>query len=92
MLGGLLMGIAMGVFGHFETLNPAVRLAVTTGFLGGLTTFSTYSAETTVLLLRTEYAWAVLHVVAHVGLSLAATVGGLALTTGLLRQLSGAIP
>ncbi|MFP5406635.1 MAG: fluoride efflux transporter CrcB, partial [Gammaproteobacteria bacterium] len=47
LIGGYLMGIALGGFEHFQTLSPAFRLLVTTGFLGGLTTFSTFSAETT---------------------------------------------
>lgn len=78
VLGGLLIGIALGLFNHFETLAPAIRLAITTGFLGGLTTFSTFSAEATNLLLRAEYLWAGLLVMAHVALSLLATFAGLA--------------
>ena len=46
LLGGLLMGMAMGVFSQFDAFSPAARLFFTTGFLGGLTTFSTFSAET----------------------------------------------
>ena len=46
LLGGLLMGLVMGLFAQFEALPVVLRLALTTGFLGGLTTFSTFSAET----------------------------------------------
>lgn len=89
VLGGLLMGGALGVFAQFESLSPAVRLAITTGFLGGLTTFSTYSAETVTLLLRAEYRWASIHIVTHVAASLLATLAGMAATHTLLKTLGG---
>src|SRR5581483_381360 len=57
LVGGLLMGIAMGIISHFETLPAEAQLLMTTGFLGGLTTFSTFSAETTTLMLRAQYGW-----------------------------------
>ncbi|ROU06049.1 fluoride efflux transporter CrcB [Lysobacter enzymogenes] len=84
-LGGLLMGVLMAVFAHYETLPLALRLALTTGFLGGLTTFSTFSAETSSLLLRGEYGWAGAIVAAHVGASLLATLAGVMAVRGLLR-------
>ena len=55
LIGGLLMGIAMEVIARNAVLAPEVRLLVTTGFLGGLTTFSTFSAEVTMLLVRREW-------------------------------------
>lgn len=45
LFGGYLIGLAIGVFEVFSDLGPEWRLLVITGFLGGLTTFSTYSAE-----------------------------------------------
>ncbi|RPE81674.1 fluoride efflux transporter CrcB [Vulcaniibacterium tengchongense] len=90
VLGGLLMGCALGVFDQFQSLPPAARLAVTTGFLGGLTTFSTFSAESVALLLRGDYRWAGLHLLAHVGASLLAALAGLAATRALLRLVGGA--
>lgn len=80
VVGGFLMGVAMGVFAQFETLPPVLRLAVATGFLGGLTTFSTFSAETVTLLLRKEYAWTCAIIGAHLGGALLATLGGIGLT------------
>lgn len=88
-IGGLLMGIALGVFTQFETLSPVLRLALTTGFLGGLTTFSTFSAETSTLLLRGEYLWALAAIVSHVGASLAATLSGVGLVHLLVRTATG---
>lgn len=84
LIGGYLMGIALGGFEQFQTLSPAFRLLVTTGFLGGLTTFSTFSAEATTLLARQEYVWGLTVIAAHVLGSLAMTALGI-VTVGLLR-------
>ena len=77
--GGLLMGIALGAFEHFEALPVAWRLALTTGFLGGLTTFSTFSAETLTLFLRQQYGWTAAIITAHLLGSLLMTFIGLSL-------------
>src|SRR5690348_3445003 len=77
LLGGLLMGIAMEVITRHAVLGPEMRLLVTTGFLGGLTTFSTFSAEITTLLLRREWLWSALGIAAHVVGSLALTIVGI---------------
>jgi fluoride exporter len=92
VLGGLLMGLAMGLLTQFESLSPTTRLAITTGFLGGLTTFSTFSAETVTLIMRAEYLWATVLVLAHVVLSLLATLGGIAAVAWLYNASSGASP
>lgn len=81
LLGGYLMGLALGYFEHFQALAPETRLMITTGFLGGLTTFSTFSAETTTLLVRQEYGWASLIIGSHVAGSLAMTVLGIGTVT-----------
>ena len=79
LVGGLMMGAAMGLFEQFQTLPPAIRLAITTGFLGGLTTFSTFSAETVTLLLRQQYGWTAMIVIAHTAGSVLATLAGIGL-------------
>ncbi len=85
LTGGLMMGLAMGAFAHYQALSPDIRLFITTGFLGGLTTFSTFSAEASTLLLRQQYAWFAAHVLLHVAGSLTATLAGIALIRALLR-------
>lgn len=91
LLGALAMGILMGAFLQYENMSPVMRLALTTGFLGGLTTFSTFSAEAVTLLLRGEYRWALIHVLAHVVGSLLATLLGIASIRWLFTTL-GATP
>lgn len=86
LAGGLIMGCVIGVFDHFQTLPPALRLLVFTGFLGGLTTFSTFSAEAVTLLLRQQYMWFGTHVAVHVAGSLAMTVLGIFLVRGVLHH------
>ncbi|MBS0438131.1 MAG: fluoride efflux transporter CrcB [Proteobacteria bacterium] len=85
LLGGFIIGCALGVFTQFQSLSPELRLFVTTGFCGGLTTFSTFSAETVTLFLRQQYAWAITTVSAHLLGSLAMTLAGLFLMRLLLR-------
>lgn len=85
LLGGFVMGLAMGAFAHYEAVPLAWRLAVTTGFLGGLTTFSTFSAETVITLQRHQYGWTATIIATHLLGSLLATLGGIALIRLLLR-------
>jgi CrcB protein len=73
LLGGYLVGLAIGAFALTSSVSPEVRLFVMTGFLGGLTTFSTFSAEGLNLLARGQYGWAVTHILIHVLGSLAMT-------------------
>ena len=76
LAGGLLMGCVMGLFDHLQALSPALRLFVFTGFLGGLTTFSTFSAESVQLMMAGYYAPAFLHTSAHLFGSIATTFAG----------------
>jgi CrcB protein len=80
LLGGFIIGAALGVFNQFQSLPPELRLLITTGFCGGLTTFSTFSAETVTLLLRQQYAWSAAIITAHVLGSIAMTLAGIGLT------------
>ncbi|MBS3887286.1 MAG: fluoride efflux transporter CrcB [Dethiobacter sp.] len=63
--GGFLIGISVAFFGSHPGLTPEWRLFVVTGFLGGLTTFSTFSAESMLLLQRGEFFWAFGHSALH---------------------------
>lgn len=83
--GGYLIGVALAVFGSHPGWAPEWRLLVITGFLGGLTTFSSFSAEVTTLMQQGRLLWAGLAISAHVVGSLAMTLLGLA-TVALLRQ------
>jgi CrcB protein len=79
LAGGLLMGFAMELITRHAVMSPEVTLLVTTGFLGGLTTFSTFSAEITTLLLRREWLWSVAGIAAHLVGSLLLTIAGILL-------------
>jgi len=85
VIGGFLMGVSMALMTHFEAMAPEMRLLMTTGFLGGLTTFSTFSAETAILMSRGQHEWAAALVVVHVAGSVAATFAGIGLAGMLLR-------
>lgn len=78
LIGGYLIGVALAVFAHHPGLTPEWRLFVITGFLGGLTTFSTFSAEVTVLIQEGRILWAVGAIGAHLIGSLLMTMLGLA--------------
>lgn len=77
ILGGFLIGVAMEWFSRHLGLPPELRLLVITGFLGGLTTFSTFSAEVVDALMRGQYFWGLAIVASHLFGSLLATVAGI---------------
>lgn len=85
LVGGYLIGIALAVLTHFEALPPEMRLLVVTGFLGGLTTFSTFSAEAVTLLGRAQYGWTAVLILVHVVGSIAMTFAGAASMRLVLR-------
>ena len=78
LVGGYLIGVAVAVFAGNPDLAPEWRLLIITGFLGGLTTFSTFSAEVTSLLQEGRLLWAGLAISAHVVGSLLMTIVGIA--------------
>lgn len=77
LLGGYLVGVAVAVFALRPELAPEVRLFVVTGFLGGLTTFSTFSAEVVHLIDTARYAWAAGAAALHLFGSLSMTALGM---------------
>lgn len=77
LLGGYAIGLAMGFITSRPGLAPEWRLFLVTGLLGGLTTFSTFSAEIIQQLVRQQYGSAMLGVALHLGGSLLLTVLGL---------------
>lgn len=76
LVGGYIIGIAIAYFSQASNIAPEWRLAVITGFCGGLTTFSTFSAEVISLLQQGRTAWATGSIAIHVGGSLLMTVTG----------------
>lgn len=74
--GGYLVGLAVAFFSANAHLAPEWRLACITGFLGALTTFSTFSAESVQLLQAEKYLAAALHSAAHLAGAILATVLG----------------
>ena len=81
LIGGYLIGIAMAVFATQVSLSPQWRLFVITGFLGGLTTFSSFSAEVTSHLQDGRLVWAATLAGLHLIGSVAMTVLGVATVT-----------
>lgn len=72
--GGLLIGLAMALLSRAP--DDLWRLLLVTGFLGGFTTFSAFSAESLALLLKGQPGAALLHATAHLGGALACTAAG----------------
>ncbi|MFB4203751.1 putative fluoride ion transporter CrcB [wastewater metagenome] len=85
LCGGLLIGLALELFSRTTAVPPEFRLMVVTGFLGALTTFSTFSAEVVTALRRADYLWASAAVGLHVLGSLLVTAMGMALVFWLFR-------
>jgi len=84
LIGGYVVGLALAIFAARPELSDGWRLFVITGFCGGLTTFSSFSAEVVHLLQAGRQLTAVAAIALHVGGSLVATLVGIA-TVGALR-------
>jgi CrcB protein len=83
LIGGYLVGICVALFQALPSIDPVWRLALVTGFLGALTTFSSFSAEVVAMLAQQRYALALATAALHLFGSLALTVLGMK-TAGLL--------
>jgi fluoride exporter len=78
LVGGYVIGVAVAFFSTFSALPPEWRLLVITGFCGGLTTFSTFSAELVTLLREGRVLWAFAGMAIHLGGSVLMTFAGMA--------------
>jgi CrcB protein len=76
LVGGYLIGVAIAVFQSLPQLDPFWRLLLVTGFLGGLTTFSSFSAEVVIFLMEARYGLAIGTALLHVLGSLLTTIAG----------------
>ncbi len=81
LLGGLLVGAAIAWLSRHPELSPLWRLFLVTGFMGALTTFSTFSAESLELIQRGDVGWAIAHAGLHLFGSLAAAAIGFRLAS-----------
>lgn len=79
LLGGLIIGGALALFTRQPHLDPNLRLLITTGLCGGMTTFSTFSLEIFTRLQTGNYAWALASVLVHVTGSILMAALGFAL-------------
>lgn len=77
LIGGYLIGIAVALFQAMPHLDPAWRLAIITGFLGALTTFSSFSVEVVTMLQQARYGMAFGTAMLHVTGSLLLTLAGI---------------
>jgi CrcB protein len=78
LIGAYVIGFAIAIFAKQSSLTPEWRLFIITGFCGGLTTFSTFSAEISTLVQQGRLALLTLAIGAHVGGSLLMTLAGMA--------------
>lgn len=81
LLGGFIIGAALAWFIRHPGLDPAWRIFITTGLCGGMTTFSTFSAEVFALLQAGNVIWAAASVFIHIMGSLLMTAAGYYLVT-----------
>ena len=77
LIGGYLIGVCVAAFQAMPALDPAVKLLLVTGFLGGLTTFSSFSSEVVDFLLAERYVLALSTALVHVAGSLLMTIVGI---------------
>jgi len=78
LIAGYIIGVAVAFFVRNPSLSPEWRLFIITGLRGGLSTFSTFSAEVAQRLQEGRFGWAAAEIAIHVGASVIATIAGLA--------------
>jgi fluoride exporter len=78
VIAGYIIGVAVAVFARYPALPPEWRLFIITGLMGGLSTFSTFSAEVVAHLQQGRLGWALGEIAIHVGASLLMTALGIA--------------
>ena len=88
LIGGYIVGVAVAFFAMNTTLAPEWRLLVITGFCGGLTTFSSFSAEVVLMLRQDRWMWACSTVALHLFGSLLMTFAGIATVAGIKHSAS----
>jgi CrcB protein len=86
LLGGLLMGVSIAFFQSLANISEELKLIVNVGFLGGLTTFSAYTADLFDLIQKGELSMALLLIFAHVVGALLLCYVGFYLTNLSLRS------
>jgi CrcB protein len=89
LVGGYLAGVAMEALSAPLGMAPELRLLLMTGFLGGLTTFSTFSAEVVRLMQQGRLALAGAEITAHLAGSVILTMLGIATVTTMRRLVQG---
>jgi CrcB protein len=78
VIAGYIIGVAVAFFARFPDISVEWRLFVITGLMGGLSTFSTFSAEVVAHLQQGRLGWAFIEIATHVGASLLMTALGIA--------------
>ena len=86
LVGGYVVGLAIAFFAAYSAIAPEWRLLVITGFCGGLTTFSTFSAEIVTLLQQGRAVWAIGAAAAHLAGSVLMTLAGIGTMTWFRSQ------
>ena len=85
VIAGYVIGVAIAFFGRMPSLSPEWRLFVITGLMGGLSTFSTFSAEVVSHLQNGRLGWAAGEIASHVCASVVMTVLGIAPVAVVMR-------
>ena len=88
LLGGYIVGVAVAFFALNSSIAPEWRVLVITGFCGGLTTFSSFSAEVVLMLRQDRWLWACSTIALHLFGSLLMTFAGIATVAGIKHSAS----